>query len=386
MVKTISPVELQPEHKEELFAWHQHHFGAWSTRRLAKRWEWQCGAGNPWRALRPTSSLVAFDHGKVVAGLVLFPVPWRVDGKRLIFLCGGDFAMDWPYLRTLPQLARAFMSRPHVMASGVHPTLWKMLVRMGGVLVPMSRARFALHLRHGGWMCQAVRRRLPMALGPLVSPAIAGRLLAFKPVESFLLRFARGDGPPQVKSVPRLAPAADTRPLGRFGADYDGLWEEARQRFRITLDKDAGYLNWRYLDCPTLRHPILRGLYRDGKLLGVVVAGAYSLLDGHRRPCGTNGEILELITIDASAREIEALLISVCTELDRRGVDTIGAVACDGMVRGVLERIGFRPEEDRRFDNIVWFDSADPKTGRVESTEGVYLTAGDGDMLNAFLM
>lgn len=154
----------------------------------------------------------------------------------------------------------------------------------------------------------------------------------------------------------------------------------------MTLDKDADYLNWHYLDCPTFQHPILRGLYRDGKLAGVVVAGAYVMLDEHHRPCGANGEILELITHVPSTPEIEALLISACRELDRRGVDKIGALAYDETVREVLEQIGFQREEEKRFDSFIVFDPAISRAGRVESNEGVYITAGDGDMLNAFLI
>jgi hypothetical protein len=387
MAELIRAIELQSEHQEQLLALYRRHFGAWSAERLAQRWDWQCGAGNPWRALRPTSGLVALDNGGVVAGAAMFPVPWRVNGKRLIFLCASDFAIDRPYRRrVLPQLMSGIMSRPHVMGSALHPTLWRMALQMGATLLPMSQSHFALHLRNRGWTCRAVRRRLPPAVGRFVSPATAGRLLASKPVEAVLRRLAQSDGLPRGVSLPAEASAADVRPFERFGDDYDGLWEQARQKFRMTFDKDAEYLNWRYLDCPTFRHPILRGLYRDGKLSGVVVAGAYAVPDVHHRPCGANGEILELITPDASAREIEALLLSACRELDRSEVDRIGASSYDGPVREVLERIGFRPEEDKGFDKLVIFDQAEPGAGRVESTEGVYLTAGDGDMLNAYLM
>jgi len=386
MLESIRAVEFQLAHQEQLFGLLRRHFGAWSTERLAKRWEWQFGAGNPWKALRPTPGLVLFDNGRAVGGAALFPVPWRLEGERVIFLCASDFAIDLPYrTRAIPQLCRGLLRMPF-MASGVHPALLKMWVRMGCILLPMSRARFALPLRNRGWTCRAVRRRLPKVVGRFISPATTGRLLAWKPVEAVLRRFARGGGPPQGKSVPRVAPAADIRPFKRFEDDYSVLWEQARRRLWMTLDKDAEYLNWRYLDCPTFRHPILRGLYRDGKLAGVVVAGAYTVLDGDHRPCGANGEILELITHDASAREIEALVVSVCRELDRRGVDKIGAMACDETVREVLEQIGFQPEEEKFFDSFIVFDPAISKMGSVESTDGVYITAGDGDMLNAFLI
>ncbi len=154
----------------------------------------------------------------------------------------------------------------------------------------------------------------------------------------------------------------------------------------MTLDKDASYLNWRYVDCPTFRHPILRGLYRDGKLAGVAVAGAYTVLDDDRKPCGADGEVLELITADATEREIEALLLSVCRELDTRLVDSIGALSLDATVREALARIGFETEEDKRFETMVLLDPPYPKTSCLTSTEGVYLTAGDGDILTASLI
>lgn len=387
MAEPISAVDFRPEHQEELLALFQRNFGAWATERLGRRWEWQCGAGNPWRALRPTSGLVAFDEGRIVGGVVLFPVPWRVEGERLVFLCGGDFAIDRPYrMRVVPQLVRAFFGKLPVMANGLHPALWVMGTSIGAIGLPMSRVRYSLHLRNRGWMCRALRRRLPAAVGRLISPATAGRLLASQPVQAVVRSLARGGGPPRVRALPKQAPVADVRPLARFGEDYDRLWGEARRKFRMTLDKDAEYLNWRYLACPTFRHPILRGLYREGKLLAVAVAGAYTVLDHANRPCGANGEILELISAGASAPELEALLLSACRELDRKGVDKIGALSYDGTVKAALEQIGFQPEPDTRFDYAVLLDQAGRKPGRMESTEGVYITAGDGDMLNAFLI
>ena len=387
MGESIRVVELRSEHQGPLVALHGRHFGAWSAERLAKRWEWHYGAGNPWRVLRPESGLVVFDGERVVGGAALFRVPCRVEGERVIFLCAGDFLIDGPYRPSvIPQFMRYIMSKPHVMASSVHPALQKWGRRMGVIPLPMSHGRFALPLRNDGRLCRSVRRRLPAAVRRFATPATIGRLLGSKPVESVRRWLAPRGGPPLGRSLPTATPAADIRPIERFGDDYNGLWEQARRRFRMTLDKDASYLNWRYVDCPTFRHPILRGLYRDGKLAGVAVAGAYTVLDDDRKPCGADGEVLELITADATEREIEALLLSVCRELDTRLVDSIGALSLDATVREALARIGFETEEDKRFETMVLLDPPYPKTSCLTSTEGVYLTAGDGDILTASLI
>lgn len=387
MKSTISVIELQPEHKNQLLALYRRYFGAWATGRLAKRWEWQCGAGNPWRSLRPTYGFVAFNNGEAVAGVTLYPVPCRVEGERMIFLCGGDYVVDQSYrVPILTVISRRVMSTPRVMFNGLLVTLRKAALRLGGILFPMSHAHFVMHLRNRGWLCRAARRHVPAVMGRLIAPATTGRLLASRPIEAVLRRLVRGGGPPHVRSLPRAALEADIRPIERFGSDYDRLWGEAHPRFRLTLDKDAEYMNWRYRDCPTFRQPILRGLYRDCTLVAVVVAGAYTVMDGHRRPCGANGEILELIAPAASTTEIQALLLSVCKELDSRGVDMIGALSYGAMCSEALEWVGFQPEEDLRYDTIIVPEKADLKAGRTESTEGVYLTAGDGDALNAFLI
>ena len=387
MSESMHVTEYLPEHQKGLFSLYSRHFGAWAAARFKKRWEWQCGANNPLRALRPISGLVVLHGDQVIGGFVLFPVPWWVNGERLIFLSGGDFAIDDQFRgAAFMRLSREIMCRPPAMVNGLHPSLRKLGTRVGAIVLPLSRIRYSLHLRKRGWLARAIRARLPAFVGRLVSPATVGWLLASRRVEGILRRLAHGNEPPVGTSLPDTAVESDIRSLARFGSDYDILWKQVRQKYRMTLDKDAAYLNWRYVDCPTLREPIVRGLYRDGKLSGIVVAAVCVTLDERRRPCGINGEILELIADDASVDEINALLLSACRELDLKRVDAIGASGHDDTVREALRTIGFRADEDSRFDNLVLFDLPDPKTGRVESVEGIYITAGDGDLLNAFLL
>ena len=387
-LNSVDVVESQPEHRPQIFALCRRHFGAWAMERLAKRWEWQCGTGNPWRSVRPTAGLVATDEGAVVGGVLLYPVPWRIAGKREIVLCGGELAIDQAYrTRVFPKLINGWMSRRPALATGLHPSIRTIGVRWGAVEIPMSQARFTLSLRNREWVCRTLRRRLPPALRHFIAPATTGRLLALKPLEAVLRRLARKGAPAPGRSLPGTVPPADLRPIERFASDYDQLWHEVSHTFRVTLDKDAAYLNWRYFDCPTFRHPIARGLYRDGKLSGIVVAGVYTVLDEDGEPFGANGEILELFSARASALEVEALVLSACRELNRKGVDKISILTTHAATQEILRRIGFQPDADHGFDYMVVFDHEDSKKGgRVESTEGVYITAGDGDKLNAFLM
>ena len=146
--------------------------------------------------------------------------------------------------------------------------------------------------------------------------------------------------------LPGNASDADIRSLDRFGKSYDALWEKMRGNFSITVDKNSEYLNWRYFDCPTLREPVVHGLYEDGELAGVIVAAAYSTLDRRRRPCGRNGEILELIAAGASSSGIEALVLSASKLLDAKMVDKIGILCKEPYMQEALRGIGFCPQED----------------------------------------
>lgn len=71
---------------------------------------------------------------------------------------------------------------------------------------------------------------------------------------------------------PPLAPPAgfEARPVERFDARYDDLWERVRGRLPLAGVRDAAFLNWRYVDTPTAKHHVLE-VRRDGRLAGYAV-------------------------------------------------------------------------------------------------------------------
>lgn len=383
LAESLEVIELRPEHGEGVLALYRRHFGEWSAARFAARLRWQYGVGNPFvRERLPFGKLVVRD-GEVVGHMAGFPLPWRIEGERRVVLCGADMAVDEGFRLFTMQIVGTFAKRKPSFCNGIHPSLRKLFTHFGAKEVRASGERYVLRLRGGARLAIAARRRLPAALANLVTPRGVGAALDSAPARGLFALAGR-----RLPSRTRLRAesiTADIRPIERFDASHDELWSRVRPRFRATLDKDSTYMNWRYVDCPTLRAPIRLGLHREGRLVAVAVAGVHVLLDDRDSPCGADGEVLELIADEPAGAESAALLSRACRELERAGVDAIGATGCDPAMRQALERLGFERERHERFDCLVLFDPADEARAGVDSPEGWYLTAGDGDGLYAFL-
>jgi hypothetical protein len=85
---------------------------------------------------------------------------------------------------------------------------------------------------------------------------IGVRMLGYVPIAAPLPTLARN-----LFDRDELADAADLGaprealhvvPVDRFGADADGLWQRLAAEHPMAIVRDAKYLNWRFLDCPSV--------------------------------------------------------------------------------------------------------------------------------------
>jgi hypothetical protein len=88
----------------------------------------------------------------------------------------------------------------------------------------------------------------------------------------------------------RLSRRTRVEPVERFDAAFDAFWVRLRAGLAIVGDRDAEYMNWRYLDAPARRHhaAVLR---RDGEIAATIVSYAI----------GAIVYISELFALDADA-------------------------------------------------------------------------------------
>ncbi len=362
-------VPYRPEHRASLMALWRRYFGEWSEERLHERWRWQFEE-NPCRAEREPVILVAQSGDEVVGHISGVPVPLLLNGRRSVALVTSGMVVDERHRWVAVRLISALFKAPPYFGRVQHPSVCRLYEHHGAPVLGASRTRFVCPRRYRGWLAQALRRRLPGALDRIVAPRTVALMGAV---------WHPGKRPParRMRRRPAGSAAADIRRISNFDAEYDRLWARCRGRWSCSVDKDSRYMNWRYIQCPTL-HAVSMGLYGEGGALKAVAVGVrWAQTDRSQNPCGSNGEIAEVIAETPDDPQVQVLVLRVMKWLDRRKVDELGAGSLHPSLHPLLGRLGFTRETADTFQvSLAGGDPAMPT-----SDEAWYYTASDSDAL-----
>jgi len=160
----------------------------------------------------------------------------------------------------------------------------------------------------------------------------------------------------------------DVRPVERFGADMDGLGNQAAAGYGSHFARDAAYFNWRYLDSP--RDYRCFAAYRAGALVGVAVVG-------HTYKHGISaGFLADLVAAPADGAAVRALAARALDEV-RGAADAVVVLPPRVTAhRRALVRAGFAPSRTvLRFIGKTLHDDAHID----ERPEAWHFTLGDFD-------
>jgi len=361
--------EFEPAHWDSLLALYRRYFGDVRAERFARRWHWQYRDNQFCDEFAPFIQ-VLLCGGEVIAHLGAFPLPLRLSGVRQMALCGADLVAEPEGRMAAMRMIGRLAQRSPAFAVAIHDGAAGVFRHCGARTLAISRQDFHLRLRSRGTWCRAIRRRLPEFLAWLCTPGFIGALQALPRMLIAPLAL-RG----QLDRVPH---GIELRLIERFGAAYEALWQEACGRYANSLDKTARYMNWRYLDQPQGPALCLAAHHPDGGLAGVLVAGTVSCFDEHGRPCGVDGEILELIVEEPGFAA--PLIVRAVAELDRKKVDRIRVTGLSQDLRLPLVEMGFLAAEDDRLAASMVGAGDEGLAGSLESW---YWTGGDGDGLYA---
>jgi hypothetical protein len=104
--------------------------------------------------------------------------------------------------------------------------------------------------------------------------------------------------------------------IKRFSKDSDVLWESFSSLFKVSINRNSDYLNWRFVEKPDENYKRY-GFYRNGKLLGFIV---FINKDKHS---GNIGYIMELIVLPNEAEVGKKLLQWALNDFIKNKVDVI---------------------------------------------------------------
>jgi GNAT superfamily N-acetyltransferase len=307
---------------EELFRLYREVFGEDLTESSRRRWRWQY-LDNPHTGPGGPQIWVAKEDGRPLGQYASMPVVLWWGGREVRASWGMDVFLR-PEARGKGLGALLFTTwSDHVevaLGLGLTPSSYGLFKKLRYDDVgPVPFLQKVLDAR--AVARRRLRARLPAAL------AAAGAALAAPALAAWLARRHRE------RSSPAGADLV-VRPVERFGAEFDRLWETARGSYAMCVRRDAAYLNWKYVDCPQ-RDYARRAAWRGEDLVGYAVSRC-ALHDGLRL-----GWLLDVFAHADDHAAKDALIGAVLDDFRGQGVARAQAFSLNACLRADLERRGF---------------------------------------------
>jgi GNAT superfamily N-acetyltransferase len=251
MTATVTVERRKPGDDAEISRLYESVFGPALTEGSRKRWRWQY-LENPNTREDGPEIWVAREGDTILGQYASMPVRLQWAGREVRSSWGMDVFLR-EEARGKGLGARLFTAwSDHVdvaLGLGLTPASYRLFKKLEYVDVgPVPFFRKVLDPR------AVARRRLGPMLGAAAGAAAA---LALRAIE------------------PRPAAVADAgltvSAVTGFSPEYDTLWERCRDAYAMCVRRDAAYLDWKYVRCPTRAYE-LREARRRGELRGFAVS------------------------------------------------------------------------------------------------------------------
>jgi GNAT superfamily N-acetyltransferase len=295
-------VRYRPEDRRPLDLLYRRVFGHDLANASQLRWDWQY-ARNPNTPPGGLQIWLAREGPTIIGQYAAMPVRLQVQGQEI----DGSWGMD-------------VMVAPERRRQGVGETLVRTWDRhvgaaMGLGLSPASRRLFEKlrwpFLRSVPGLVKPLTRR---ALRRGTWPIAANRIISAVTY-------------PYIRFVARARPlAAQIEPIRHFDERFTELWDRVKLRFRLSVRRDARYLNWRYAEPPHVRY-FIAALKRDETV------GGYAVYRHVQEPRGRVTLLVDFLADPDDAAGIHTIL---------RWVDREARAADSDKIRTLSTHAGFR--------------------------------------------
>lgn len=173
-----------------------------------------------------------------------------------------------------------------------------------------------------------------------------------------------------------IAGKEEIRSIEKFDASYDKLWSSASKNATVCVNRDAAYMNWRYVTKPGETY-YRYGFFSDGKLMGVVV---FSIKNKHD---GLIGYLMEIVVDPGTPSAGRHLMKFASSQFKKQKADLVLAWSIPGsMHHGFYKKAGYfsLPEKlrpQKLFLGVKLFDKAlEPVAGDLKNW---YISYSDSD-------
>ena len=190
----------------------------------------------------------------------------------------------------------------------------------------------------------------------------------------------------QLKSKILLAPGMNYKYVKNFNSDFNFFWKTIRQKYRITIERTAQYLNWRYANHPYFKYFILTAK-KDNKLLG------YLIYRFEKTPNFKIARIIDFISLESFETD---LLKKFVLDVQRKNADMADFMFSGNYYHKILKTVGFFEANNTIFKNfpilfnpisykksyinfMVWSKDKNINQNEFYNPSNWYLTKGDSD-------
>jgi hypothetical protein len=177
---------------------------------------------------------------------------------------------------------------------------------------------------------------------------------------------------PLVKIVSRTQPlGAEVRLIQRFDDSFTELWSTLASRFDFAVQRDAAYLNWKFVAAPHVRYSIA-ALRRDDRNVG------YAVYRHLHEPRGRVTLLVDFLADPDDEAGIRTLLGWVDREARQADSDKIRAFVMHAGFRRIFKRSGyFQVKSSVQF--VAKINGVDVAPSFYDNTDHWHVTLGDSD-------
>jgi hypothetical protein len=311
------------------------------------RWEWQYRR-NPNNAQQEPEIWIAREGTAIVGQYATMPVRLYVAGQNV----HGSWGMD-------------VMVAPERQRQGLGEVLFRTWDRNVGAALGLGLSESSHRLfRKLRWPEVGP---LPCLVKPLTRRAFR------RPNWPVLLnRIISAITLPIVLIVARSRPLrAEVRLIQRFDDSFTALWESIAPKLDFAVQRDAAYLNWKYVTAPHVRYSIA-ALRREDRNVG------YAVYRHLHEPRGRVTLLVDFLTDPDDEQGFATLLRWVDREARQADSDKIRTFAMHASFRKGLRRAGYFQVKST-IEFVAKVNAVDLAPQFYENTDKWHVTLGDSD-------
>jgi FkbH-like protein len=166
------------------------------------------------------------------------------------------------------------------------------------------------------------------------------------------------------------------KPVDRFGERHDTLWQTVSSTITCGVVRDAGYLNWKYVDQPGQRFERFE-MFDGDRLIGVAVL---AMREAEAPYLYRRALLVDVVASMGPDADLERVIRGAASAAESRGADAMVCMYVGAALTRALKANGFTLRDPER---VLLIDTGgcDPATQRtLLDGSGWLVTQGDSDI------